>query len=103
MTLGLKPVPQILPALLIERKSIPLVIPAAVSQASIPAFTQSGTGMVRMWPPLPIRSAITQCSSLLYDFNAHRSQFRPAEPATQQNRERCIVALFSKSLTVGCH
>jgi hypothetical protein len=40
--------------------------------------------------------------SLLYVFNAHCSQFRPAEPATQQNRERCIVALFSKSLTVGC-
>src|SRR5271170_6575197 len=64
MTLGLKPLPQILPALLIERKSVPRVIPAAVSQASIPAFTQSGTGIVRMWPPLQIRSAMTQCSSL---------------------------------------
>jgi hypothetical protein len=32
MTLGLKPVPQILPALLIERKSVPVVIPAAPSR-----------------------------------------------------------------------
>ncbi len=36
--------PQILPALLIERKSVRVVIPAAVIQASIPTFTQSGTG-----------------------------------------------------------
>jgi hypothetical protein len=46
MTLGLNPVPQILPALLIERKSVPVVIRAAAIQASIPAFTQAGTGMV---------------------------------------------------------
>ena len=46
--LGLNPGPQILPALLIERRSVPVVIPAAFIQASIPAFTQSGTGMVRM-------------------------------------------------------
>ena len=39
------------------------MIPAALIQASIPAFTQSGTGMVRMWPPLPTRLAMTQCSS----------------------------------------
>jgi len=64
MTFGLNPLPQILPALLIERKSVPIEIPAAVIQTSIPAFTQSGTGMVRMWPPLPARSAMTQCSSL---------------------------------------
>ena len=48
MTLGLNPVPQILPALLIDRRSVPVAIPAALIQASIPAFTQSGTGMVRM-------------------------------------------------------
>lgn len=38
--------------------------PGGPIQASIPAFTQSGTGIVRMWPPLPTRSAMTQCSSL---------------------------------------
>ncbi len=56
MTFGLNPLPQILPALLIERKSVPVVIPAAVIQISIPAFTHSGIGMVRMCPPLPTRS-----------------------------------------------
>jgi hypothetical protein len=50
MTVGLKPVPKILPALLIDRSKTPAVIPEAPVQASIPAFTQSGTGMVRMRP-----------------------------------------------------
>lgn len=62
--LGAKSGAQILPAFLIERRSVPVVIPAALVQASIPSFTQSGTGMVRMWPPLPTRSAMTRCSSL---------------------------------------
>jgi hypothetical protein len=53
--LGLNPAPQILPALLIERRIVPVVIPAALVQASIPAFIQSGTGMVGMWPPLPTK------------------------------------------------
>ena len=64
MTLGLNPLPQIRPALLIERRSVPVLIRAAVIQTSIPAFTQSGIGMVRMWPHLPTRSAMTQCSAL---------------------------------------
>ncbi len=59
--LGLNPAPQILPALLIERKSVPVVFPAAVIQSSIPAFSQSGTEIVRMWTPLPTRSAC-RCS-----------------------------------------
>jgi hypothetical protein len=65
---GAESVPQIRPALLIERRSGTVLIPAAVIQTSIPAFTHSGIGMVRMWPPLPTRSAMTQCSSLLYVF-----------------------------------
>jgi len=36
MTLGLKPVPQILPVLLIERSRVPAVMPEAPVQASIP-------------------------------------------------------------------
>ena len=44
--LGAESGPQILSALLIERKSVPVVIRAAAIQASIPAFTQAGTGMV---------------------------------------------------------
>jgi hypothetical protein len=38
----------ILPALLIDRSKTPAVIPEAPVQASIPAFTQAGTGMVRI-------------------------------------------------------
>ena len=38
MTLGLKPVPQILPALLIERRRVPVVIPEASVQAVDPIF-----------------------------------------------------------------
>jgi hypothetical protein len=39
MTFGLNPFPQILPALLMERRTVPDEIPAAPIQASIPAFT----------------------------------------------------------------
>ncbi len=37
---------------------------------------------------------------LLYIFNAQRSQFRPAQPATQQNRQCGIVSLASKTCAV---
>ncbi len=37
---------------------------------------------------------------LLYVFNAQRSQFRPAQPATQQNRQCGIVSLASKTCAV---
>ena len=48
MALGLKPQPQTRPALLIDRSRMPPAIPEAVIHASIPALTQSGTGMVRV-------------------------------------------------------
>jgi len=41
---GTESVPQILSALLIDRSRVPVTIPAAPVQASIPALTQSGTG-----------------------------------------------------------
>jgi len=63
MTLGLKPSPQIRPALLIDRSKMPSAMPEPSIHESIAALTQRGTGIVRIWPPLPIRSAITQCSS----------------------------------------
>jgi len=37
---------------------------------------------------------------LLQVFDAQRSQFGPAQPATQQNRQGGIVALASKTCTV---
>src|ERR1039458_2939838 len=42
ITLGVKPSPQILPALLIERSRGPVLIPAALVQSSAAALTQSG-------------------------------------------------------------
>jgi len=57
------PFPEILPALLIDRNTRPSVICADSVQASTALFTHSGIGTVRIWPPLPIKSAITQCSS----------------------------------------
>jgi hypothetical protein len=96
MTLGLKPVFQILPALLIDRSKTPALIPELPVQASIPAFTQSGTGMVRIRPPLPARSAMTQCSSLCWmspqessaacrprNTRVRRSRRDDAEPASR--------------------
>jgi hypothetical protein len=38
--------------------------------------------------------------SLLYVFNAQRSQFRPVQPATHQNGQCGIVSLTSKACTV---
>ena len=64
MTFSVMPSPQIVPLRLMHRNSGPVVISAAVVQPSIAAFTQPGTGTVRMWAALPIRSAMTQCSSL---------------------------------------
>jgi len=63
ITFGVKPSPQTRPALLIDRNNAPEVTHAGIAQWSIAALTQSGTGTVRMCPPLPLRSAITQCSS----------------------------------------
>src|SRR5207302_9582420 len=63
MTLGVKPCPQILPALLIDRSNGPEVMPAPTVQLSTASFTHCGTGIVRMWPPFPLRSAMTQWPS----------------------------------------
>jgi len=52
-----------LPALLTLRNSLPRSIAAAASQSSSSVLTQTGTGTVRMWPALPTRSTMAQCSS----------------------------------------
>jgi hypothetical protein len=48
VTLGVIPSPQILPALLIDRKIRPSVIPLAKVQPLIASLTQTGIGTVRM-------------------------------------------------------
>ena len=52
-----------LPARQTHRNNLPADIPAAATHRSIVALTHSGTGTVRMWPPLPTRSTMAQCSS----------------------------------------
>ena len=52
--------PQQVPARQTHRNNLPSEIPAALTQTSIVAFTHSGIGTVRMWPPLPMRSTIAQ-------------------------------------------
>ena len=61
--LPVTPSPQFLPARQTHRKDLPAEIPAAAVHRSIVALTQSGTGSVRMCPPLPTRSTMAQCSS----------------------------------------
>ncbi len=62
-TLGDMPSPHTRPALLMARKTGPCVITAAAVHASTAVFTHVGIGTVRTCPPLPTKSAITQCSS----------------------------------------
>ena len=62
-TFAVMPSAQTRPALLIARKTRPCVRPAPRVQASTAVFTHAGIGTVRMWPPFPTKSAMTQCSS----------------------------------------
>jgi hypothetical protein len=48
ITLGVKPSPEILPALLMDRSNGPAFIPAPKLQVSTDCFTHPGTGMVRI-------------------------------------------------------
>lgn len=58
-TFGVILLPQTRPALLIDRKSTPSVMPLASFQVSTASFTHPGMGMVRTCPALPKRSAMT--------------------------------------------
>ena len=62
-TRSVTPSPQCLPARQTHRNNLPAQIPAAATQRSMVFLTHSGTGTVRMWPPLPTRSTMAQCSS----------------------------------------
>jgi hypothetical protein len=59
-TFSLMPEPQIVPLWVTQRKMCPSAIRATVSHSSTASFTQSGTGTVRTWPPLPKRSMMAQ-------------------------------------------
>jgi hypothetical protein len=60
---GVSPSPQSLPMRFTRRKIVPALISAVAIQASSVCLTHDGTGTVRMCFPLPIKSAMTQCSS----------------------------------------
>ena len=55
-----QPRSQTIPLLLMDLKTQPVTISDARLQSSIRCFTQSGTGTVRTWPPLPTRSTMAQ-------------------------------------------
>jgi len=62
-TRSVTPSPQCLPARQTHRNNLPAERAAAATHVSTDALTQSGTGTVRMCPPLPTRSTMAQCSS----------------------------------------
>jgi hypothetical protein len=43
-----------------DRSNGPVFMPAPKLQLSTKRFTHAGTGIVRIWPPFPLKSAITQ-------------------------------------------
>src|SRR3981189_3683968 len=98
MTLGLKPVFQILPALLIDRSKTPALIPEAprpgVDSSFHPIRDWNGTYMPALAGKIGDAPVLLP---LLDVFTPQRSQFRSTQSAAQQNRERRIVALSSKS------
>ena len=57
----------------------------AIRRSSTASLTQVGTGTVRTWPPLPMRSAITQ--------------FRPPEAAAEENRNHGVAAFGTQVVT----
>jgi hypothetical protein len=53
--------------------------------SSSSVLTQSGTGTVRTWPPLPTRSTMAQCSSRLLEvIQSQRHGFMPSQAAREQ-------------------
>jgi hypothetical protein len=99
-TLGDMPSPQTRPALLMARNTGPCVMFAAAIHASTWLFTHVGMGNVRTCPPLPTRSAITQCSSRLNRFERERKQFGTAQPTADQRGEHRMIASFAWSTGV---
>ena len=78
------PSPHALPTLLTRRNSFPRSIAAAASQSSSSVRTQSGTGTVRTWPPLPTRSTMAQCSSRYLEMiQCQTHGFTPSQPTRE--------------------
>ncbi len=77
-----------------SRSSLPFSSLTAAIQASIPCFAQIGTATVRIRPPLPRRSMITQPSyPELNVFDLQRGEFLPAQSATDEKSDDHIIAL----------
>ena len=100
-TFAVIPFPQTRPALLIERKITPSVMPLASFHTSIAAFTHAGIGTVRMCPAFPIKSAITQCSSRTPMASIRRpSSSPPPESASDQRRQHGVIPLTSERIPI---
>src|ERR1022692_4449466 len=89
-TFGVMPSPHTRPDLLIERNTVPSVIPAAVLQTSTAALTHCGTGTVRMCPALPFRSVLL---ANLDGIHRQRQKLAAPEAATDEHRQNGMVPL----------
>ncbi len=74
-----------------ERSNGPEVMLALRVQLSTACFTHSGTGMVRMWPPFPLRSAMTQWPSRSWKSSSRKvatSDLRRPQPMRSASKAR---------------
>ena len=86
---GVSRSPQSLPMRLTRRKMMPALIPAATVHASRARLTHAGTGTVRICFPLPIKSAMTQCSSRIWK----SSTLRPTSSARRKPHPTRIATI----------
>ena len=84
-----------LPALLTFRKILPVWLPAATVQSFSNRWTQSGTGMVRMWRPFyheaddcPVPFALCQVRERKLGVRADEGHTPGAQPATRGHFSR---------------
>jgi hypothetical protein len=97
IALGVMLSPQILPSRLTRRKIASPSMPAAMIHSSTARFAPAGTGTVRMCFPLPIKSAITQCSFAdLEIFRSESNQFGPSQSASDEQRENRPITFASE-------
>jgi hypothetical protein len=64
-------------------------------------FDPAGNGTVRTWPPLPTRSAMTQCSSRCCNVSTARAAASALlRPATQENGNHGVFTLAPETTVI---
>jgi hypothetical protein len=74
-----------------DRSNGPEFIPALKLQLSTDSFTHAGPGIVRIWPPFPLKSAITQRPSRSWKSSNRKvvtSPLRRPQPMRSDSRAR---------------